>query len=184
MKHRTLFLWLVPAVALGVLAVWHERTAPHWRDLGMSLRQQGKADFFAPLDARSVNMEDFLEQGDTSLFLWAYGPAVEITFQCIEPLELELGLRYESPIADQRLTVTANGNPLALPDADQPRREPAAGQTPGGRFRSVVGSNTIRIAFERWNHHGTEFAPGDPRPMALRVTGLRLALAPASEDER
>ncbi len=178
------FCYLALAMGLSFIIVWHECNITQWhRDLGMSFYQIHNKNFFAPLNAQSENIESSLEAEGESLFLWAYGPAVEITFHSLTPTELTLCFSADNPIEGQHLTLMINGKNLDLTGTTHLPQRIAIERPVCRSFQSIAGMNSIRFNFDRWNHKGSEFAPGDPRPKALRFTSLRLERARAPEGQ-
>lgn len=133
-----------------------------------------KADFITAEAWPGVEAEGLgaVEKNAETAWRWGLGPETTFVFALDRETPIEVSWNLNNEIAEQEMTVTANGRPLetfALAAQDKKGRVTGALS-----FQGKIGMNRLVFHFARWNHHGAQTSPDDPRTFAVNFYGLRI----------
>jgi hypothetical protein len=109
---------------------------------------------------------------------WMDGPNACLGLTMPKEREVVFTFSAMNPIPGQRLDVVLNNVKVASYDNLAVGTWDKAGIRGELKLRLRVGGNTLCFEFADYNHHLTAFAPGDPSPYALAITGLTLVAVP------
>jgi hypothetical protein len=113
----------------------------------------------------------------TDEWRWAVLPSTKLTFEIGEPRELVLAARFQTPLYDQKVTISLDGHVVDT-WSDLPINTvlEKTTYTPVGPGKHVV---TIAYAYGNAEPpRGQPFAPTDPREMAVMFRSLTLRADP------
>ena len=106
---------------------------------------------------------------------WGKGPQSTIRFELDQDQLLSLNLQIRSPIEDQAVTITHNGNHVA--SYSGPNIYDTWFEAVEILF-GATGTNTLTITYQDWNGNNTQFLDNIDRPLAVQFNSLQLAPAP------
>lgn len=172
-KRRLVFI--TAGLALAAILTFYELSASRWVWLAKELANSPPT-FYLPLDTQSKGLQTGFETdpiGQT--ILWGDGPNSRLRFSTYAPMSLRLCYAFSSPIQGQEVDVSLNGKHVAAyADASRLRLPIDAGHPACHDFVSKPGENTLRFDYRTWNHGGTDFAPDEPRKLAVSFTMLQI----------
>ncbi len=101
---------------------------------------------------------------------WAFGPESKLEFNLSATQLLELGIKFNTPIDNQKVEIEINGEKVDkianIKNGEMIERHL--------KFKGIKGSNTVIFRYEDWNQHKTAFAPKDKRSFAIYFTDLAI----------
>jgi hypothetical protein len=102
------------------------------------------------------------ESNADQTWVWANGPRARFVVHLDQAATLRVELTVAvNPVRDQRIHARLGPKPLATFEGIDPQKPLVF------EFRAEAGDNPITLSFEAWNRHPDEFAPRDPRTLAV-----------------
>ncbi len=119
--------------------------------------------------ADTLVLDGFSEAENNNL-RWALGPQTNIDFKSDKAQALEVEMAFFNPIQGQSLEVMFNG--AIVQNLSQLHQ----GTEMNLKFfvNAIPGVNRLSINYSDWNGNQSNFAPADPRPMAVLFSQLEL----------
>ena len=101
---------------------------------------------------------------------WAFGPESKLEFNLSATQLLELVIKFNTPIDNQKVEIEINGEKVDkianIKNGEMMERRL--------KFQGIKGSNRVIFRYEDWNQHKTAFAPKDRRHFAIYFTDLAI----------
>lgn len=106
---------------------------------------------------------DVRENNQVDRWRWGLGQETKLTFKLGESKSLNLDFEFVNPIESQEVIIEINKSILTKIENIQKDKNIKL-QT---SFVGVKGVNTVKFIYKFWNHNQGDFAPQDPRKLAV-----------------